>query len=193
MENKIVRTADIKVVKRSVEDGAETREVEGIACVFNQSTDLGWFTEEIDARAFDECDMSDVVLNFNHDNNLILARTTNGSLHLSVEADGLHQRATIVDTTNGRDVLTLVREGLISKMSFAFSVEENEWIERNGEKDHRVITKIGRLFDCSLVTFPAYSQTKVSLARSEDSLVEEHRKYVETYSEQEERMKKIYG
>lgn len=193
MKNKIVREAEIKIVKRSLDEAEETREVEGIACVFNQPTDMGWFTEEIDARAFDECDMSDVVLNFNHDNNLILARTTNGSLRLSVESDGLHQQATIVDTSTGRDVLTLVREGLISKMSFAFTVDENEWIERKGEKDHRVITKIGHLFDCSLVTFPAYNQTSVSLSRSDDTLVEEHRKYVETYSEQEERMKKIYG
>lgn len=193
MENKIVRTADISLrYKASEEEGKESRDVEGIACVFNQSTDMGWFTEEIDRNAFNDCDMSDVVLNFNHDNSLLLARTTAGTLQLSIEEDGLHQKASIVDTTTGRDVLTLIREGLISKMSFAFSVEEDEWSQRKGEKEHRSITKIGRLYDVSLVTFPAYSQTSVS-ARSEDSLVEEHRKYNEKLAELNERVKAIYG
>lgn len=194
MENKIVRTADISFVTRSKDDVADVqkRSVEGVACVFNQTTDLGWFTEEIDSRAFDNCDMSDVVLNFNHDNNLVLARTTNGSLNLSIEEDGLHQTATIVDTSTGRDVLTLLQEGLISKMSFAFFVGEDKW-DVDGEKEHRTITKIDRLVDVSLVTFPAYNQTSASLARSEDSLVEEHRKYKEKYNEQRERMDSIYG
>lgn len=188
MSDKIVRYADVKVIKRAIgEEENEKREVEGIACVFNQSTDLGWYTEEIDRNAFDECKMDDVVLNFNHDNNMILARTTNGSLELSIDDEGLHQKATIVDTSTGRDVLTLVKEGLISKMSFAFTIDENEWIEKKGEKDHRIITKIARLYDVSLVTFPAYNQTS-AFARDEDSLVKEHRAYLEKLEMQNKKM-----
>ena len=73
--NKITRTADIEI--RS--DNPESRTVEGLAVVFNRDANLGWFTEEIDPRAFDNADMSDVVLNFNHDDSLLLAGTRNGS------------------------------------------------------------------------------------------------------------------
>lgn len=188
MNEKAFRVANITIEKR--DEGEDKREVEGIACVFNQVTDMGWYTEEIDRNAFNECDMSDVVLNFNHDNSMILARTTNGSLTLSVDDKGLHQSASIVDTSTGRDVLTLVREGLISKMSFAFTIEENNWIERKGEKDHRIITKIGRLFDVSLVTFPAYNQTS-AFARSEDELAKEYKERKEKLSNQDKRMEEL--
>lgn len=187
---KITRTADIEF--RFDGEEKESRTVEGIACVFNQATDLGWFTEEIDRNAFEGCDFSDVVLNFNHDNSLILARTTNGSLTLYTDEKGLHQRAEIVKTSTGEDVLTLVRNKLISKMSFAFTIANDgeEWVERDGEKDHRIIKKIGRLYDVSLVTFPAYEQTSVS-ARSEDELAKERRDYLDKLQEQKEKMERL--
>lgn len=146
---------------------------EGLACVFNRETDIGWFTEEIDAHAFDETDMSDVVLLFNHDENLVLAGTRNGSLELSVENTGLFQKSQIVNTTTGEDVMKLVREGLINKMSFAFSVSADgeEWESRNG-KEHRIIKKIKKLYDVSLVTRPAYDQT-FAYARN-DELAQRH-------------------
>ena len=180
--------ADIQL--RSAEE-KESREVEGIAAVFNQATDLGWFTEEIDCNAFEGCDMSDVVLNFNHDNNFVLARTTNGSLQLEITDEGLRQMSTIIDTTTGEDVLKMVRSGLINKMSFAFTIAEDEWVDHFGaEKDHRIIKKIDRLYDVSLVTFPAYNQTS-AFARSEDSLVEEHKRYKEKFEAQKLEMEKI--
>lgn len=180
--------ADIQL--RSAEE-KEGRQVEGIAAVFNQATDLGWFTEEIDRNAFDECDMSDVVLNFNHDNNFVLARTTNGSLQLEITDDGLRQVSNIIDTTTGEDVLKMVRSGLINKMSFAFTIAEDDWVENPGmEKDHRIIKKIDRLFDVSLVVFPAYSSTS-AFARSEDSLVEEHKRYKEKFEAQRLEMEKL--
>lgn len=150
----------------------ESRAVEGEACVFNQVTDLGWFTEEIDPRAFDECDMSDVVLNLNHNNDVLLAGTRNGSLSLSIDGHGLKQRSTIAKTSQGDDVLELVHTGLLNKMSFAFFVNEDgvEWLQRDG-KEHRIIKKIERLVDVSLVTFPAYSGT--SAAARVEGLVDE--------------------
>lgn len=186
---KITRTADIEL---RFNDETESRTVEGIACVFNQTADLGWFTEEIDRNAFEGCDFSDVVLNFNHDNNFILARTTNGSLALYTDEQGLHQRAEIVKTSTGEDVLTLVKNKLISKMSFAFTIAKDgdEWLEKEGEKDHRIIRKIGRLYDVSLVTFPAYEQTSVS-ARNEDELAKERRLYLERLQEQKEKMERL--
>lgn len=184
--NKLTRYADTVLTRSEGEN-----RVEGIACVFNREADLGWFTEEISPNAFDHTDMSDVVLNFNHDNSLLLAGTRNGSLSLEVRDTGLFQSASIIDTTQGRDVMKLIESGLISKMSFAFSIADGgeEWTTRNG-KEHRLITAVERLYDVSLVTFPAYPQTS-AWARSNDDLAEEHKALIERRQEQDKRMKEL--
>ena len=124
---KITRYADIEI--RSADE--QTRTVAGVAAVFNREQPMGWYTESIDEHAFDETDMSDTILNFNHNDDIVLAGVKNGSLQLEVREDGLHvTEARIVGTTQGNDVLTLVREGLIDKMSFAFTVDEDEWENR---------------------------------------------------------------
>lgn len=186
MENRIERCFDVALTRSETDE----RTVEGVAVVFNREANLGWFTEEIDPRALDGADMSDVVLNFNHDNNLLLAGTRNGSLTLDVRSDGLFQSAHIIDTTQGRDILKLVESGLIRSMSFAFTIARDGevWSERNGV-EHRLITKIDRLYDVSLVTFPAYPQTS-AWARS-DSLAEEHKALMERRAEQDRKMKEI--
>lgn len=172
---KINRVYDVEL--RSV---PESREVDGYAVVFNAETDLGWFTEEIDRDAFNETDMSNVYLLFNHDENNVLAGTSNGSLKMEIDDTGLFQRSDIIDTTTGEDILKLVKKGLINKMSFAFTIAKDgeEWSERNG-KEHRIIRKIEKLFDVSLVTYPAYEQTSAYARSMTDELAEEHRRRVE--------------
>lgn len=186
--NKITRSADIEL--RS--DNPESRKVEGLAVVFNRDANLGWFTEEIDPRAFDNADMSDVVLNFNHDDSLLLAGTRNGSLSLEVRDDGLFQSADIIDTTQGEDVLKLVRSGLISKMSFSFTIADDGevWEKRDG-KEHRTITEISKLYDVSLVTFPAYPQTSAWARSNTDELAERHKALMERRAEQDQKLKEI--
>lgn len=161
--SKITRMIDVEL--RASEDNENN--VEGLACVFDKETDLGYFYEKIDRHAFDNCDMSDVFMLFNHDQNFVLARTLNNSLRLSVEDSGLYQQSNIVATTQGNDVFKLVRDGLINKMSFAFSVdrEGETWYVDEDNKEHRTITKIAKLYDVSLVTYPAYEATS-AMARS---------------------------
>lgn len=182
---KITRFADIEL--RANNENEEQR-VEGVAVVFDQETDMGWWYEKIDIHAFDECDMSDVYLLFNHDSNFPLARTLNGSLELRADETGLHQSSNIVSTSQGNDIFKLVRDGLIDKMSFAFTIDRDfgdEWTTDSDGKEHRTIKKISRLYDVSLVTYPAYSQTS-AFARSENELDElarlhfEERKQMET-------------
>lgn len=168
--NKITRLANVEL--RALADNEQ--KVEGIACVFDTETDLGYFYEKIDRHAFDECDMSDVYCLFNHDSNYPLARTLNGSLELSVEDKGLHQVADIIGTSQGNDIFKMVRENLIDKMSFAFTIDSDhgeEWYLDEDGKEHRTIKKINKLFDVSLVTYPAYSSTS-AFARSVDELDE---------------------
>jgi hypothetical protein len=166
METKVTRYVPIEF--RSQEE-KESRTVGGLSAVFRQTTDMGWYTEEIDPHAFDEADMSDVVLTLNHNFDYVLAGTRNGSLKLGITDDGLANEATIVDTTQGNDCLKLVREGLINKQSFCFVIDEDEWVYREGkEKDHRIIKRIGKVFDTALVTFPAYPQTSVGIRSKSD-------------------------
>lgn len=182
---KINRVFDVELRARE----EEGRTVEGYAVVFNAPTDLGWFTEEIDRDAFNGTDMSNVYLLFNHDDNNVLAGTSNGSLKMRIDDKGLFQSSEIIDTSLGEDVLKLVKNGLINKMSFAFTIDEDggeEWTSKK-DKDHRVIRKIDRLYDVSLVTYPAYEQTSAYARSMSDELAEEHKRR----KEQSERMERI--
>ena len=102
--------------------------VEGRAVVFNQPTVLFKmdgieYHEVIEPEALDGADMSDVVFRYNHNDNLfVMARTRGGSLELSKDADGLLVRAKLFDIQQARDLYTLIKEGAVDKMSFAFTI-----------------------------------------------------------------------
>lgn len=166
----------------------EEMTLEGYAVVFDKTTDLGWCKENIDRNAFEDCDMSDCVLKYNHnDSCLILARTRNKSLELSVDDVGLKIRAKLIDTTNNRDIYKMVKEGLLDKMSFAFKVAEQKW---DYETDTRTILKFSRIFDVSIVDFPAYDDTEI-FARDKNGYEEEKRKYEELKLEKQKTKLKI--
>lgn len=186
---KIVRYADVEL--RSQEE--ESNVVEGLAIVFNRSADLGWFTEEISPRALLGAQMDDVVLNFNHNNDVVLARTTNGSLALDMRDDGVYMTSKIVQTSQGKDILKLVREGLINKMSFAFTIADDgeKWTTDAQGREHRVIERIDRLYDVSLVTFPAYPQTGAFARAESDELADRHKALMERRAEQDRKMKEL--
>ena len=144
--------------------------VEGYAVTFDKETLIGdeehGFYEVIDKGAFDNADIKDVPLKYNHtDNHLILARTRNGSLTLSVDETGLKIRAELLDTQSNRDIYKSIEAGLLDKMSFAFTVSGQSW-DRSGEIPKRTITAIDRLFDVSVVDLPAYDSTSIAVARS---------------------------
>ncbi len=148
--------------------------VEGYAVVFNQVTDLGWCKEIIDRNAFNGADMKDCVLKYNHnDSFLILARTRNKSLELNVDDHGLKIRAKLIDTTNNKDVYKMIKEGLLDKMSFAFTVAERNW---DYETDTRTVLRISKLYDVSVVDVPAYDNTEI-YARSKKEYENEKREY----------------
>ncbi len=168
---------------RAIED-EENKEmiVEGYAVVFNQVTDLGWCKEIIDRNAFDGADMKDCVLKYNHNDSVfILARTRNKSLELNVDDHGLKIRAKLIDTTNNKDIYKMIKEGLLDKMSFAFVVAERKW---DYETDTRTVLRISKLYDVSVVDFPAYDTTEI-YARSKKEYEEEKRKYKELKLEKE--------
>ena len=144
--------------------------VEGYAAVFDSVTDLGWMKEVIDRNAFDEADMSDIVMKYNHENNVLrMARTRGGSLKFEIDDHGLRIRAKLPDTSVNRDIYTLIQEGILNKMSFAFTIKEEEY---DYETDTRRIIKFDKIFDVSVVDVPAYESTEI-YARNKEQYLEE--------------------
>lgn len=175
METRKIQTpaTEVRTFRADLQAEPNGRKVTGYAAVFNSRSQEMWgFVEEIDARAFDEADMSDVRALFNHDPNLLLARTPN-TLKLSVDERGLRYEFDLPDTTAGADLAELLRRGDVTQSSFGFTIDQDEWEEREGELPLRRITKIKRLFDVSPVTYPAYQEASVAL-RSLERWREEH-------------------
>ena len=136
------------------EDGTTT--ITGHAAVFNQlSSDLGGFREVISPNAFENVLNDDVRALVNHDPNLLLARTTSGTLKLEQTDEGLQYSFDVPDTTYGRDLVISMERGDISQSSFAFTIEEDSW-ESTADGEIRTINKVKNLYDVSPVTYPAY-------------------------------------
>ena len=161
MKEKEIRKLDLQFRAEDTEDGK--MEIKGYAAVFNSPETYG-YTEVIAPTAFNGADMSDVVLRYNHnDSFMVLARTRNKSLKLEVDEKGLFMDATLQDDiTEHRNIFNAVKSELIDKQSFAFTVDEDEY---DYDTDTRTITRIGKLFDVSVVDQPFYNATDVSVAR----------------------------
>ena len=153
---------------------AEAHRIEGYAAVFDSPTVLDTdpytgaeFYEVVDRTAFAGCDLSDVVLTIDHEGTP-LARTKAGTLTLTVDARGLKVDATLV-TSRGLALWEDIAAGNLDKMSFAFSVDQESYDQ--GTRT-RTIQKIGKLWDVSVVTRPAYEQTCVYARASMAGYVE---------------------
>jgi len=170
MSDREVRTYNVSELRfEAREDG--TRRIVGHAAVFNSwSEDLGGFREQIARGAFTEAlGRDDVRALFNHDTNQVLGRSKAGSLTLLEDERGLLSEIILPDTSLARDLEALMRRGDINQMSFAFSVADGgqQWTKPAGESKwegwERTITKVERLWDVSVVTFPAYPQTDAAV------------------------------
>lgn len=188
---KEIRKLDMQFRAEDTED--DKMEIKGYAVVFNSPETYG-YTEVISDKALDEADMSDVVLRYNHnDSFMVLARTRNKSLKLEKDDKGLMIDATLQDDiTDHRNIFNAIKSGLIDKQSFAFSVEEDEY---DYDTDTRTITKIGKLYDVSVVDQPFYNATDVSVARNENDEFltkrEELRKEHEAKLEEEKKKEEL--
>ena len=179
MKEKEIRKLDMQFRAESTED--EKMEIKGYAVVFNSPETYG-YTEIISEKALDDTDMSDVVLRYNHDESfMVLARTRNNSLKLEKDEKGLFMDAVLQDDiTEHKNIFNAVKSGLIDKQSFAFTVEEDEY---DYETDTRTITKIGKLFDVSVVDQPFYNATDVSVASKNDDFLERRKELRKQHKE----------
>lgn len=167
---------------RAAGEGDESMIVEGYATTFNQPYELyseqGYCVlEQIAPGAFAECDMSDVIMQYDHEGR-VFARNKNGTLSLSADAIGLKIVADLGGTDIGRQLYQEIKGGYTDKMSFGFVVTEDK---RECVIDHesgietitRTITKIKKLYDVSAVSLPANDMTSISARRFSDGVIEE--------------------
>lgn len=178
---------EIRMVEMRAVEGEEMI-VEGYASVFDSVTDLGYYKEVIDRNAFDGADMSDIVMKYNHEDSVLpLARTRGGTLQFEIDDHGLKIRARLVDTSVNRDIYTLIKEGILQKMSFAFSVKEEQF---DYETDTRRILAFDKIFDVSVVDVPAYETTEI-YARSKEDYEKQKQEYLDKKQLELEKQKMI--
>lgn len=174
---------------RAVDNEENKMLIEGYAIIYDQPATHQYggrkFTETIKSGALDNTDMKDVPLRYNHnDNVMIMARTRNKSLKLIKDQKGLKVEADLLDTQSNRDLYKGIKEGLIDKMSFAFTVADKGDTWTYGEKETvREINDIARLYDVSVVDTPFYNSTSI-YARSFE-LLESEEKRLESLRELE--------
>ena len=166
----------VYTIESRVEETEDKRDVVvGYGSIFNsRSENLGGFYEYISPSAITQetIDNSDVRALINHDESLILARSTSGTLKLNVDEKGLKYEFDIPETSYGKDLAVNMKNGNITQSSFAFTIAENgdEWSTDENGNDVRTITKIDKLYDVSPVTYPAYRMAESDLVIAQRGL-----------------------
>lgn len=162
-----------RIIELRAQDSAESQSLtlEGVPIVFETPTTIkdsaGDYIEIIKRGALDETDLSDVRLLYNHDLSKVPLARTPKTMTLTKDSAGLKMRATLPNTETGREVYEAVKRGDLSGMSFAFTVPQGG-DSFDPQTNTRTIYKINKLYECSIVPFPAYAETSVE-ARSEIS------------------------
>ena len=180
---------------RAVENDEDKMLIEGYAITYEQPATHQYgsrkFTETIKKGSLDKTDMKDVPMRYNHnDGFMIMARTRNNSLQLIKDDVGLKVKAELLDTQSNRDLYKGIQEGLIDRMSFAFTVadEGDNWTFGE-EETTREVTNIEKLYDVSVVDTPFYDSTSI-YARSLD-LLDSEKKQLDSLHELELRKRKL--
>ena len=193
------RNIDVSSFERRADDDGE-KIVEGYATTFNRPYELYSYDgytvmEQIDARAFDDCDMSDVIMQYDHEGR-VFARISNGTLTVNPDSVGLRIRAKLGGTEIGRELYEEIDGGYTTKMSFGFRVgEDKREITENREDNTvtvlRTITKISKLYDVSAVSLPANDATSISARNYFDGLIEELKQERQAHEKRERQKKQI--
>ena len=169
-----VRTAETE------EAPDERKIVTGYASTFNEpytlfETDDWRFNEVVDARAFDNTDMSDVIMQYDHEGR-VFARMSNNTLTVTPDEKGLLIEADLGGTELGRQLFEEIRGGYTNKMSFGFTVDGEETRDLKDVDGKaltvRTITSVRKLYDVSAVSLPANDATSISVRNLTDGEIE---------------------
>jgi HK97 family phage prohead protease len=171
----------IVVDEEEREDRDERKIVSGYASTFDEPYTLFEdedliFNEVVDRSAFDNTDMSDVIMQYNHEGR-VFARISNNTLTVTTDERGLLINANLGGTELGRQLYEEIEGGYTNKMSFGFTVDGEE--ERREEAQDgrllitRIITSIRKLYDVSAVSIPANDATSISVRSLTDGVIEQ--------------------
>ena len=172
MEIRSAETDDVEQEERKV--------VTGYASTFNEPYTLyendDWrFDEVVDARAFDNTDMSDVIMQYDHEGR-VFARMSNNTLTVTPNEKGLLIEADLGGTELGRQLFEEIRGGYTNKMSFGFTVDGEEIRDMKAADGKtltvRTITSVRKLYDVSAVSLPANDATSISVRTLTDGEIE---------------------
>lgn len=146
--------------------------VEGYASTFNDPYvlfDIGGtkYREVISPDAFGSADMSDVIMQFDHQGK-VLARMSNGSLVVEPDEHGLFVAADLSGSQASRDLYEEIQAGLVTRMSWSFTVTANEY---DRETHTTTITKVRKVYDVSAVSLPADPNTEISARKMLDGVI----------------------
>ena len=153
-------------------EGDEEMRVSGYASTFNDpyilfEDDDIIYEEQVDSRAFDNTDMSDVIMQYDHEGR-VFARMSNNTLSVNPDEKGLFIEADLGGTELGRQLYEEIRGGYTTKMSFGFIVDKDEELRRDSMDGRvlitRTITSISKLFDVSAVSLPANDGTSIGVS-----------------------------
>ena len=162
--------------------------VEGYASTFKPyvlySYDGIDYWEKIDRHAFDDADMRDVIMQYDHEGR-VYARQSNGTLEISIDDHGLKIRADLSKTEGSRELYEEIKAGLIKEMSFAFTIFEDAY---DRDTHTRTILKIKKVYDVSAVSIPANPDTDISARSYFEGVIEaEKQELLERQKEAEAR------
>ena len=206
-EGRQYRDIDVSSFERRAEDNGE-KTVTGYATTFNQPYELYRdayggnvyiVKEQVDPAAFEDTDMSDVIMQYNHEGR-VFARVTNGTLELDPDEHGLHIRANLGGTEIGRQLFEEIEGGYTTKMSFGFRVGKDKR-EQTEERDEetgattvtvlRTILEFSKLYDVSAVSLPANDATSISARNYGEGVIAEIKQELLAREARERQKRKI--
>lgn len=171
----------LAVMEQPTENQEEGMVVRGYASVFDHPYPL-WedsefvFQEQVDPHAFDEADLSDVILQYNHEGR-VFARTKNMTLIVGPDEKGLAIEADLGGTEIGHQLYEEIRGGYTTQMSYGYTVSGDKWEEKTLDDGRtlelRTITRINKVYDVSAVSIPANDATSISVRNLSDGVIEQ--------------------
>ena len=149
--------------------------MEGFATTFEPyelfEVDGVTYYEQIDRNAFINADMSDVIMQYDHTGR-VMARQSNGSLIIEPNDDGLFICADLSKSNASRELFEDISQGLVTKMSWAFTIAEEEF---DRDTRTRLIKRVKKVYDVSAVSIPANDDTLISARSFFDGVIEEEK------------------
>lgn len=178
--NREYRNMTMEIKDATAEEQDARMIVRGYASTFDApytlyESDTWRLDEVVDARAFDNTEMDDVIMQYDHQGR-VFARIRNNTLTVTPDEHGLLIEADLGGTELGRQLYEEIRGGYTDRMSFGFTVDGEDVLDTKDENGKdltvRTIKSVRKLYDVSAVSLPANDATEISVRNLTDGEIE---------------------